>query len=916
MMPQSDALRRQPSDDADRRNRFVSVQPSDPSGPASLRERAASQPPRSSSHQPFLSSPQAHSPSLGRTSGSPWLVQQQQQQRFPSALSPGTFQGLPQSVPTRSSSFSATSLQGSLSALRESRTFASTFEDDESEAMSDTYDERYLPPSLPARGRSYAADLTRSRSQSLATTRPAPIGSQIYASSGLGSWAESGLASNPLNIPAGPRYADLKPPGSSRYGSLGTLARSPSNAFSSSPSGPIPVGGNTYGHGLGAAGGAGNGYSSIDISNMSPFVRDVGQILLDDGSAFRELWAGMNPPRDENGGGGSGTTSRRHSVSVVQPRRGIVGFHAPGIDSPEEPARPFAQAAYGHARSSGGGGGGGGLLLTDEDLADDLGLLSLGAKDGPGPLASVAPPSQPLSLPIYAPLSRSPPSASERAGAGLYSPLNLSIPGGGGGAGAGAGGFSSAAARQQHARGSPSDQGSSPSRGQREYAAAEYFGGGGGGGGAGDGNLTARFIPGQGIQYLSQQALNEGPVSGYARAALAAPISPGGARGMHHQQQQHQQQQSMFSSPIQRRPSDAGAGPGAYAHELGKGVPLHAVPASCPLYIVEFKAGRTDLFYATEAGLDVRAGDLVIVEADRGKDLGTVVNDTITLAQVEAFQREQVARAGFGSGGAGGGGGGGEGGAPLSPGGSAGGAGKKEINPKMIYGKAQPQDTQLLAAKIQDEMKALQLCQTKVRQKKLPMEVIDAEYQWDRRKLTFYFVAEKRIDFRELVRELFRCAASPSRRPQLASAFADSSGAGAACTCRLYKTRIWMASLQGPARDWFAPAERAAFFLLWFCHLVSVSFAPAVLRHFTHLHAATTPAATTPAATTPAVITPAAITPAAFAPPPPPPPCPPTLPRPRCQSAHRLRPSQHTYSLSRPLPPSPSPRRLASSCLA
>lgn len=53
------------------------------------------------------------------------------------------------------------------------------------------------------------------------------------------------------------------------------------------------------------------------------------------------------------------------------------------------------------------------------------------------------------------------------------------------------------------------------------------------------------------------------------------------------------------------------------------------------------------------------------------------------------------------------------------------------------------------------------------------MEVIDAEYQWwvaglptdknsrgsfrDRRKLTFYFIAEKRIDFRELVRELFRC---------------------------------------------------------------------------------------------------------------------------------------------------------------
>jgi hypothetical protein len=36
----------------------------------------------------------------------------------------------------------------------------------------------------------------------------------------------------------------------------------------------------------------------------------------------------------------------------------------------------------------------------------------------------------------------------------------------------------------------------------------------------------------------------------------------------------------------------------------------------------------------------------------------------------------------------------------------------------------------LLVSKIQDEVKALQLCQSKVRAKKLPMEVIDAEYQW------------------------------------------------------------------------------------------------------------------------------------------------------------------------------------------
>lgn len=44
------------------------------------------------------------------------------------------------------------------------------------------------------------------------------------------------------------------------------------------------------------------------------------------------------------------------------------------------------------------------------------------------------------------------------------------------------------------------------------------------------------------------------------------------------------------------------------------------------------------------------------------------------------------------------------------------------------------------------------------------MARFDNDFYRDRRKLTFYFVAEKRVDFRELVRELFK----------------------------LYKTRIWM----------------------------------------------------------------------------------------------------------------------------
>ena len=74
-------------------------------------------------------------------------------------------------------------------------------------------------------------------------------------------------------------------------------------------------------------------------------------------------------------------------------------------------------------------------------------------------------------------------------------------------------------------------------------------------------------------------------------------------------------------------------------------------------------------------------GDLVIVEAGRGKDLGTVVNDTIMLKEVEAFEFEQRERVAYGDGG------------PLSPGGQQGRT-KKEINSKMIYRKVQQQDTQ------------------------------------------------------------------------------------------------------------------------------------------------------------------------------------------------------------------------------
>ena len=43
---------------------------------------------------------------------------------------------------------------------------------------------------------------------------------------------------------------------------------------------------------------------------------------------------------------------------------------------------------------------------------------------------------------------------------------------------------------------------------------------------------------------------------------------------------------------------------------------------------------------------------------------------------------------------------------------------------------SQPAEVTMLLAKSEDEVKAMLVCQTKVRQKNLPMEVVDAEYQW------------------------------------------------------------------------------------------------------------------------------------------------------------------------------------------
>ncbi len=53
-----------------------------------------------------------------------------------------------------------------------------------------------------------------------------------------------------------------------------------------------------------------------------------------------------------------------------------------------------------------------------------------------------------------------------------------------------------------------------------------------------------------------------------------------------------------------------------------------------------------------------------------------------------------------------------------------------------------------------DETRAKKMCAERVRERKLPMKLVDVEYTFDRRKVTFFFTADDRVDFRELVRDL------------------------------------------------------------------------------------------------------------------------------------------------------------------
>ncbi|KAG5510073.1 hypothetical protein JKF63_06966 [Porcisia hertigi] len=133
--------------------------------------------------------------------------------------------------------------------------------------------------------------------------------------------------------------------------------------------------------------------------------------------------------------------------------------------------------------------------------------------------------------------------------------------------------------------------------------------------------------------------------------------------------------------------------------------------------LVEFKRKRT-LQY--ESPCYVSPGEHVVVGGDRGEDIGLVRR---TWVETEAQQPSENRDKGVG---------------------------------KVLRVASTLEVTQLQSLQTDLETRAVEVAQEKVQESGLPMRIVDAEYQFDRRKLTFYYQSMHRLDFRTLVRDLYK----------------------------------------------------------------------------------------------------------------------------------------------------------------
>lgn len=119
------------------------------------------------------------------------------------------------------------------------------------------------------------------------------------------------------------------------------------------------------------------------------------------------------------------------------------------------------------------------------------------------------------------------------------------------------------------------------------------------------------------------------------------------------------------------------------------------------------------MYYFAPGKLQIKAGDGVIVETARGVEYGTVMMGITEIEDEKIMQ-------------------------PLKP----------------VMRLATEADLQMRERNKEKEKQAFQICQEKIRKHELDMKLVDVEYTFDGNKILFYFIADGRIDFRELVKDL------------------------------------------------------------------------------------------------------------------------------------------------------------------
>ncbi len=119
------------------------------------------------------------------------------------------------------------------------------------------------------------------------------------------------------------------------------------------------------------------------------------------------------------------------------------------------------------------------------------------------------------------------------------------------------------------------------------------------------------------------------------------------------------------------------------------------------------------VYYFDPGDLELSEGDKAIVETVRGLECGDVVSEARPVPDEEITQ-------------------------PL----------------RKVVRKATPEDEAAIEANKEKERRALRICLEKIAAHGLPMKLVDVEYTFDGSKIVFFFTADGRVDFRELVKDL------------------------------------------------------------------------------------------------------------------------------------------------------------------